>query len=155
MTARTSEEVLVARSDERKESNNQGIRCFLCRRRGHVAKDCRSRKTAKDSKKGSSPSPVQSGSSHLADEESLCSMGESFFSGLGQVRSSFSKESSSGREAHATGRKRHGSSKKGAGITCRGETRSKPCRSPPLDRVPPDGNDVEKTCVGVAFAQEN
>lgn len=85
-------------------------------------------------------------------------MGESFCTGLHQIRSSFSKEGTSGRrEAHATGHeKRHGRSSQGAENSFWNNICPESCNAcDPTDRIPPERSDTEKTCRAEAFALEN
>lgn len=49
--------VLLMNDGRNNDFEEEGTRCFLCHRIGHYARDNRSRKHAKGSERGSSPSP--------------------------------------------------------------------------------------------------
>ena len=85
-------EVLLAKDYKGRDSGG-GVRCSVCDSRGHVAKDCRSKKGKRGRRSQSSSPSDRVSELHLADnstDESLCSIGDSFFLSLHQACSTFS-----------------------------------------------------------------
>lgn len=149
------EEVLVTNGTRKRESKGEGIRCLFCNKVGHYARDYLSRKHAKGSKRGPSRSPSAGpDSSNLADEESLYSIGKSFWPS--PVRSSFSSEGASGEKgAHAAG---HGRERGGQTVvvSCSNGSCSEPCHAHenlPLRKLPDSGH-LENTSVDEFCALE-